>query len=81
MSVIGPRAYLPSELDEMGDYAPIILRVQPGLTGWRQVMGRHGITFEQRLRLDEYTISNRSLRMDFYILMKTVWVVIGGNRA
>ena len=53
MSVIGPRAYLPSELDEMGDYAPIILRVQPGLTGWRQVMGRHGITFEQRLRMDE----------------------------
>jgi len=81
MSVIGPRAYLPSELDEMGDYAPIILRVQPGLTGWRQVMGRHETTFDQRLRLDEYTISNRSLRMDFYILMKTVWVVLGGNGA
>ena len=81
MSVIGPRAYLPSELDEMGDYAPIILRIQPGLTGWWQVMGRHETTFDQRLRLDEYTISNRSLRMDFYILMKTVWVVLGGNGA
>ncbi|MDP1713563.1 MAG: sugar transferase [Anaerolineales bacterium] len=35
------------------DYAPIILRIQPGLTGWWQVMGRHKTTFEQRLRLDE----------------------------
>jgi len=49
----GPRAYVPSELDEMDDYAPVILRIQPGLTGWRQVMGRHGTTFEQRLRMDE----------------------------
>ena len=53
MSVIGPRAYLPSELDEMNDYAPIILRHQSVKTGWWQVMGRHGTTFEQRLRMDE----------------------------
>ena len=79
MSVIGPRAYLPSELDEMSDYAPIILRIQPGLTGWWQVMGRHNTTFEQRLRMDEYYISNWSLWMDYYILLKTVWVVQSGK--
>ena len=44
-------------------------------------MGRHGTTFEQRLRMDEYTISNWSLWMDFHILMKTVWVVLGGKGA
>jgi len=44
-------------------------------------MGRHNTTFEQRLRMDEYTISNWSLWMDFYILMKTVWVVVGGKGA
>jgi len=27
------------------------------------------------------TISNWSLWMDFYILMKTVWVVVGGKGA
>jgi len=27
------------------------------------------------------TISNWSLWMDFYILMKTVWVVLGGKGA
>ena len=81
MSLVGPRAYVPSELNEIGDYAPVILCIQPGLTGWWQVMGRHGTTFEQRLRMDEYYISNWSLWMDFYILMKTVWVVLGGKGA
>jgi len=81
MSRAVERAYLPSKLNEMANYAPIILRIQPGLTGWRQVMGRHGTTFEQRLRMDEYYISNWSLWMDFYILMKTVWVVLGGKGA
>jgi len=65
---------MPSELDAIGDYAPILLRIQPGLTGWWQVNGRHGTTFEQRLRMDEYYISNWSLWMDFHILMKTVSV-------
>ncbi|MDP1624567.1 MAG: undecaprenyl-phosphate galactose phosphotransferase WbaP [bacterium] len=81
MSVIGPRAYLPSELNKMGSYAPIILRIQPGLTGWWQVMGRHKTTFEQRLRMDDYYVSNWSLWMDFYILLKTVWVVLSGKGA
>ena len=72
---------MPSELDEMNDYAPIILRHQSVKTGWWQVMGRHGTTFEQRLRMDEYYISNWSLWMDIYILMKTVWVVLGGKGA
>ena len=53
MSRAVERAYLPSKLNEMANYAPIILRIQPGLTGWRQVMGRHETTFEQRLRMDE----------------------------
>jgi len=47
------RAYIPSEQDAMGDYAPIILRHQPVSPGWWQVMGRHNTTFEQRLRMDE----------------------------
>jgi len=53
MSITEPRAYMPSELDAIGDYAPILLRIQPGLTGWWQVNGRHETTFEERLRMDE----------------------------
>ncbi len=79
MSLIGPRAYMPSELDEIGEYTEIILRVRPGMTGWWQVMGRHTTTFQARLKMDEYYISNWSLWMDLYISYKTFWVVIQGT--
>jgi Undecaprenyl-phosphate galactose phosphotransferase WbaP len=79
MSIVGPRAYLPSELAKMGDYAYVIHRVCPGLTGWWQVMGRHEVTFEKRLQLDEYYISNFSLWMDVYIFVKSIWVVLSGS--
>jgi len=79
MSLVGPRAYMPSEASRMGDYTATILRIKPGLTGWWQVTGRHETTFEQRLRMDEYYISNWSLWMDTYILLKTVWVILSGR--
>ena len=81
MSWVGPRAYLPSELDQMGESANIIHRVSPGLTGWWQVMGRHSVRFEDRLQLDEYYISNYSLLMDAFILLKTVFIVFTGSGA
>lgn len=81
MSLVGPRAYIPEEIPQMGDAKELILRVSPGMTGWWQVMGRHEVTFQERLRLDKYYISNFSLWMDFYILVKTIWVVIGGKGA
>jgi Undecaprenyl-phosphate galactose phosphotransferase WbaP len=79
MSLVGPRAYLPQEKPQMGDSTRLIHRVAPGLTGWWQVMGRHELTFDERLKLDEYYISNFSLWMDFYILIKTLWIIISGQ--
>ena len=81
MSLVGPRAYMPSELEQMGESAVLIGRVLPGLTGWWQVMGRHDVSFQYRLRLDEYYISNFSLWIDFYIMVKTIWVIISGKGA
>jgi Undecaprenyl-phosphate galactose phosphotransferase WbaP len=78
LSLVGPRAYLPDEYAQMGSYAELILQVRPGLTGWWQVMGRHTTTFQQRLQLDEYYLSNWSLWLDIYILLKTAWVVLSG---
>jgi Undecaprenyl-phosphate galactose phosphotransferase WbaP len=81
MSLVGPRAYLPSEKPDMGDSAHLILRIRPGLTGWWQVMGRHQTTFNSRIELDEYYLSNWSLWLDIYILIKTVWVLVSGKGA
>ena len=79
MNLIGPRSYLPRELPEMGNYAKIILKVRPGITGWWQVMGRNATSFKERLLLDEYYISNWSIWLDIYIIIKTVWVLISGK--
>ncbi len=79
MNLIGPRSFLPRELTAMGEYAQIILKVKPGITGWWQVMGRNATSFKERLQLDEYYISNWSIWLDIYIMIKTVWVIISGN--
>ncbi len=81
LSLVGPRAYMPSECADMGEYASLILRISPGLTGWWQVMGRHSTTFDERLHLDEYYLSNWSLWMDLFVLIKTVWIAISGRGA
>jgi Undecaprenyl-phosphate galactose phosphotransferase WbaP len=79
MNLIGPRSYLPRELPDMGDHAEIILKVQPGITGWWQVMGRNATSFHERLLLDEYYISNWSIWLDIYIVIKTVYVLLSGK--
>lgn len=79
MSLVGPRAYLTSELKKMEPYASIILRVKPSMTGWWQVMGHNQTTFKDRLKMDEYYISNWSIWMDIFIMIKTFWVVIKGS--
>lgn len=79
MNLIGPRSYMPRELPAMGNYAKIILKVKPGITGWWQVMGRNATSFKERLQLDEYYISNWSIWLDLYVIIKTVWVLIKGQ--
>ncbi|MEI7989584.1 MAG: sugar transferase [Chloroflexota bacterium] len=81
MSLVGPRAYMPSERNDIGSYSDTILRIRPGLTGWWQVMGRHLTLFKERLVLDTYYISHWSIWLDLYILMKTVLVVLKGRGA
>ena len=79
LSLIGPRAVTEEEIEKYGHDVELILRVKPGITGWWQVMGRHQTGWERRIKLDLYYVSNWSLWMDFYITLKTVWVVISGQ--
>ncbi|NPA72531.1 MAG: undecaprenyl-phosphate galactose phosphotransferase WbaP [Gammaproteobacteria bacterium] len=81
MSLVGPRAYMPNELEDMGDLAPIILKVWPGITGLWQVSGRNRLSFRERLRLDVYYVRNWSIWFDLYILLKTIKIVLLGEGA
>ncbi|WP_457643024.1 undecaprenyl-phosphate galactose phosphotransferase WbaP [Persephonella sp.] len=76
MSLVGPRPYLPREVQDMGDYIDIILMVLPGITGLWQVSGRSELDFEDRLKLDTWYVLNWSLWLDIVILFKTIKVVL-----
>jgi exopolysaccharide biosynthesis polyprenyl glycosylphosphotransferase len=75
ISLVGPRALIPQELDV---YAKrhTILSVKSGLTGLAQVSGRRNISFEERRKLDLYYVQNWSFWSDLVILVKTIWIVL-----
>ncbi len=88
MSLVGPRAYYPFELEEQQakhphsrKYVKIILSGKPGLTGLWQVSGRSEINFDQRVKMDARYIQKRSILYDFSILLKTIPAVISGRGA
>jgi len=72
MNFIGPRPALHNQ-----DY--LILKrkelnindLNPGITGWAQINGRDKITENEKIELDYYYALNKSLKLDFKILLKT----------
>lgn len=76
MSLVGPRPYLPSELEDMGEAAETILKVKPGITGYWQVNGRSNVDFESRLLMDVWYVKNRTFLMDAKLLWQTIGVVL-----
>lgn len=81
MSLIGNRPYLPREKDDMGTYFEDIVKTKPGLTGYWQVSGRSDVSFETRLKLEQYYSNHCGLRMDIKIFFKTFSAVFGGKGA
>ena len=81
MSLVGPRPALPREVAEYTPYDRQRLEVTPGCTGLWQVSGRSSLTFEQMVELDLRYVRERSLAMDFIILLRTVKVLLGSKDA
>jgi Undecaprenyl-phosphate glucose phosphotransferase len=84
MSIVGPRPHAVAH-NEM--YRKVIKgymlrhKVRPGITGWAQVNGYRGETetlekMKARIDCDLEYLRNWSLRLDLYIIAKTVWVVL-----
>lgn len=88
MSLVGPRAYKPDELEyKIKEYpqskkdVETLLTVKPGCTGVWQVSGRSKIDFPQRAKLDAGYARRRSLLEDFKIIFKTPFAMIIGKGA
>ena len=88
MSIVGPRAYYPDELEDQQRKYPHtkslvkkVLSVKPGITGLWQVSGRSEINFDKRVAIDAKYVDNISLREDLRIIIKTPWVMLTGKGA
>ena len=89
MSIVGPRPHAVAH-NEM--YRKLIKgymvrhKVKPGITGWAQVNGYRGETdtldkMKGRIDYDLDYLRNWSLRLDLYIILKTIPTVLGDNKA
>ena len=87
MSVVGPR---PHAVAHNETYRKLIKgymvrhKVKPGITGWAQVNGLRGETdtldkMQARIEHDIDYLRNWSPRLDVYIVLKTIWVVVRGQ--
>jgi lipopolysaccharide/colanic/teichoic acid biosynthesis glycosyltransferase len=82
MSLVGPRPFFESDLDDYEAHHFRRLSVPPGLTGLWQVSGRSDIVaFEEVVRLDRYYIEHWSLRLDLRILGRTLPAVVSRRGA
>ncbi|MFH0780140.1 MAG: sugar transferase [Parcubacteria group bacterium] len=76
MSLVGPRPHQPREVDKYAKHHRQVLDIKPGMTGFAQISGRSDLDFEDEVRLDAYYIENWSLALDFWIILKTPWIVL-----
>ncbi len=81
MSLIGPRPYLPREIEDMGEAYETIIKSKPGITGMWQANGRSEVGFEDRCKLDVYYYDNWSIWLDVIIVVKTIKAVLARKGA
>jgi lipopolysaccharide/colanic/teichoic acid biosynthesis glycosyltransferase len=85
MSMVGPRPERPYFVEKLAEEIPYYkrrLKVRPGITGWAQVKHKYDESVEDvkiKLRYDLFYIENMSLRMDFKIIIRTIFVVLFGK--
>lgn len=79
MSIIGPRAFLPTNFPGYENLPPRTQRrldALPGITGYCQAYYRNNATLKEKVEYDAYYVDNLSFKMDIKVLFKTVASVL-----
>lgn len=83
MSLVGPRPERPELARELSKQIPFFnerVLVKPGVTGWDQISGEyHSPSIEdtlKKIQYDLFYIKNRSIYLDFSIILKTISTII-----
>lgn len=71
MSFVGPRPQLVKDMVFMTANQRMRHTVLPGLTGWAQINGRNGVSWESKLALDINYVQNITLFGDIKIIILT----------
>jgi lipopolysaccharide/colanic/teichoic acid biosynthesis glycosyltransferase len=86
MSLIGPRPYVPQEVEAFQRQIPFFRSrglVRPGVTGWAQTNYGYGMSIDdevEKLQHDLYYIGHQSTYLDMLILARTALVAFRGRR-
>ena len=87
MSLIGPRperGIIDNQLIKLIPKYNLRYKLKPGLTGWAQVNFSYGASVDDskiKLGFDLFYIRNFSILLDFFILLKTIKIVLKGNNS
>jgi len=82
MALIGPRPERPEFVKELKEKIPFYETrhiIKPGLTGWAQVNAKYASSDDdalEKLQYDLYYIKERSLFLDFRIVVKTISTIV-----
>lgn len=76
MSLVGPRPLLMEYLPRYSKEQARRHEVAPGISGWVQVNGRNGLSWEEKFALDVWYVDNQSFGLDCKILVKTLASVV-----
>lgn len=85
MSLVGPRAERPFFVRQLTEQIPFYNQrhlVEPGLTGWAQVMYGYGASVadaQEKLQYDLYYIKNVSFWFDVWIIFKSIRIILFGR--
>ncbi|RME38075.1 MAG: sugar transferase, partial [Planctomycetota bacterium] len=80
MSLVGPRPTLLDQSEAYDDFRRQRLLVRPGVTGLAQVYSHALASWDERILYDIAYVRRCRFTLDLWILLRSVWVVIRGER-